>query len=454
VSRATASRARTSWGRALRVLLVVAVFCAGFAYGFVADRRRLFPYDLIRGLYFTGVESGVVERQTGRWRQARPGLGAPGMTDAEREELSKLSALGYLRGVKPAEERSGITVYDPDLAYDGLNLVVSAHAHEAWLMDMDGEMLHSWARDFWTVWPDWKEARGWEDAEHWGYVHLFEDGGLLAVYNNFGVVRLDKDSNILWSYDGRSHHDLYVAGDGTIYAVDLEIREVPGFAEGNDVWDNFITVLSPEGEVEKRVSIIEAFLRSRYAPVLDAAGGFYDVLHTNTVEVLDGRHEHILPAFRKGNVLVSPRTLDAIAVVDLDAEAVVWAMTGMWRAQHDPTFLDSGRILLFDNLAGDEVSEVIEFDPLTQEVFWSYKGSPATPFFSRSQGRNQRLPNGNTLITESDNGRIFEVTPDKSIVWEFVNPKRAGEENELIASIPMAVRLPRDFPLEWLEKGD
>ena len=34
----------------------------------------------------------------------------------------------------------------------------------------------------------------------------------------------------------------------------------------------------------------------------------------------------------------------------------------------------------------------------------------------------QRLPNGNTLICEGPSGRVFEVTADKELVWEFVNP--------------------------------
>jgi len=32
------------------------------------------------------------------------------------------------------------------------------------------------------------------------------------------------------------------------------------------------------------------------------------------------------------------------------------------------------------------------------------------------------LPNGNVLIAESDSGRLFEVTSDGEIVWEFLNP--------------------------------
>jgi hypothetical protein len=34
----------------------------------------------------------------------------------------------------------------------------------------------------------------------------------------------------------------------------------------------------------------------------------------------------------------------------------------------------------------------------------------------------QRLPNGNTLITEGADGRIFELTPEHEIVWEYMSP--------------------------------
>jgi hypothetical protein len=61
------------------------------------------------------------------------------------------------------------------------------------------------------------------------------------------------------------------------------------------------------------------------------------------------------------------------------------------------------------------------------------------------------LPNGNTLITEPDPSRAFEVTPEKDIVWEYVNPHRAGENNELIATLFDVVRFERDFAASWLE---
>jgi len=65
---------------------------------------------------------------------------------------------------------------------------------------------------------------------------------------------------------------------------------------------------------------------------------------------------------------------------------------------------------------------VIEVNPATKEIVWKYQDKPAWNFFSPRMGIAQRLPNGNTLITEGSDGRIFEVTRDHQLVWEYVNP--------------------------------
>ena len=75
-------------------------------------------------------------------------------------------------------------------------------------------------------------------------------------------------------------------------------------------------------------------------------------------------------------------------------------------------------------------SRVIEFNPVTKDIVWEY--SPATLKFSEELfgykefspfiSSAQRLPNGNTLITEGSNGRIIEVTKDFEVVWEYVSP--------------------------------
>jgi hypothetical protein len=146
---------------------------------------------------------------------------------------------------------------------------------------------------------------------------------------------------------------------------------------------------------------------------------------------------------------VSVLRLDTVAVLDLDEPAVEWALTGLWNEQHQPTFLPDGRLMVFDNRPAEGSSRVVELDPLTQELLWSYEGGVDEPFFTSTCGSSQRLPNGNTLVTESDNGRAFEVTREGEIVWEFVSPYRAGDSDELVATLFEVVRLRPDFPTEW-----
>ena len=90
---------------------------------------------------------------------------------------------------------------------------------------------------------------------------------------------------------------------------------------------------------------------------------------------------------------------------------------------------------------------VIEIDPVKMEIVWSYPlGRGMYQFFSTNISGAQRLPNGNTLITEGMNGRLFEVTPDLEIVWEYVNPFGKGPEASGNGSnIFRATRYPPDF---------
>ena len=71
-------------------------------------------------------------------------------------------------------------------------------------------------------------------------------------------------------------------------------------------------------------------------------------------------------------------------------------------------------------------SRVLEINPLDMSIAWEYNAEksnrPIWSFFSHYISGAQRQPNGNTLICEGANGRIFEVTPNGEIVWEYVNP--------------------------------
>jgi hypothetical protein len=217
--------------------------------------------------------------------------------------------------------------------------------------------------------------------------------------------------------------------------------------------EDYAILLSPDGREKSKLSLLECFQNSPYSPLLREMPDIGDVFHTNTLEVLDGRLSEHSDVFREGNLLISVWVLNTIAVVDPSSSSVVWALNGMWRRQHQPTVLDNGNLLIFDNHGNDGWSRVIEFDPFTQRIDWMYSGDPPEAFLSLTCGSCQRLPNGNTLITESDYGRAFEVTPEGEIVWEYSSPHRAGENDELIATLFEMIRLPPDFPLGWLKNA-
>ena len=67
-------------------------------------------------------------------------------------------------------------------------------------------------------------------------------------------------------------------------------------------------------------------------------------------------------------------------------------------------------------------TRILEYDPLTQAIPWLYANEDSTPLQAFFRGMNQRLPNGNTLIVDPDDRRLFEVTHDKELVWESFCP--------------------------------
>ena len=237
-----------------------------------------------------------------------------------------------------------------------------------------------------------------------------------------------------------------------------------GWHESAPILEDFITVLDGDGREKQRVSVLRSFENSAFHDLwlerkgscegrFETGGGCQDLFHTNSVRVLDGRLADVIPAFKEGNILTSFRHLDMIAVIDPLEERVVWVHRGSFKAQHDPKVLANGNLLLFDNRGRERRSSVTEFDPLTGEIVWEFWEQTRRPFFSGTMGAAHRMPNGNTLIIESVNGRVFEVTPEHETVWEFHNPHRAGERNELIAVVFDMVRLPPSFPLNWVRNS-
>jgi hypothetical protein len=347
----------------------------------------------------------------------------------------------------------------PEKTFDGFTLCMYGGGSRAVLVNMRGQTVHQWHLPFSRIWSNPSHVHGRIDdaTVYFNDGHIYPNGDLLVVIegpinlqnssNGYGLAKLDRDSNLIWKYAAKCHHDVDVGDDDTIYAITNEIVEhVPPGLEHipTPCMVDLVEVISPEGRRLKKISLLEAFQDSPYAPLLCTlerprwtggmppagmppagalASAFHDdsrrrdVLHTNAVRVLRPALAPKFPMFQAGQLLISPRHLDAIAVVDPDSGKVIWATRGPWRAQHDPSFLDNGHLLLFDNLGSPHGSRVLELDPRTQGFPWYYPGSNGTPFLSKIRGMSQRLPNGNTLIVNSDDGEVFEVTANREVVW-------------------------------------
>jgi len=402
------------------------------------------------------------ETPPGLWWPAR--RSASDLTDEERAQLEQLKVHPYLSGYEPAPEESGVVVYDPSRAQPGVNLYNSGHAPTAVAIDMDGDELHRWGYNIDDVWPD---ARPAKMAHYWRRVHLYPNGDLVAMFSDYGLVRLDRDSRLKWAWRARCHHDLFVAPDRRIFTIRRKAEMVSGLNYGRGVLTDYISVLNDDGELQNEISILDCFTGSRFEDVLASMPvRDEDVLHTNSIVVLDGSQADRSPVLAKGNLLISMRAVDALAIIDPRVEQVVWAVGGrVWSQQHDPQPLPNGHLLVFDNLGGGPVkievagtealvrsSRVIEVDLRAENPLWEFRGAEDQPLYSRTNGALDPLANGDVLISESNFGRAVEVTRDKEVVWEWVNPHRAGEENELIATLFEMQRVDSSR-VEWLWEG-
>ncbi len=371
------------------------------------------------------------------------------------EELARVLSLPYTGTGREATGEAGVLLHDPERAYQGVNLYTSGHGPEALLIDMDGNLLHRWRLPFERAFPD---RRPTVETPFFRRAHLLDGGDLLALFQGGGLVRLDRRSEIVWSHGAGLYNDLHLAEDGRIFGLAKEARPIPSIHPTEPVLEDSIVVLDSEGRLERRISLLQAFLDSPYAALIDPLPASRDIFHSNTIQLLEGPLGDVVPGFEAGTALVSMREVDIVALVDLDRRTVLWARRGGWDAQHQPELLPTGRILLFDNRGADGASRVLEFEPLTGEIEWEYAGEPDRPLSSHEAGTSQRLPNGNTLITESEGGRALEVTRSGELVWEFVSPHRGGSRDQLVATLFEVLRLPpsaADFlSAEGLSSGD
>ena len=345
-------------------------------------------------------------------------------------DIDRLRALGYVGVVETEEdaEKDGVILRDPDRSHPGYNLYNVFAFCTASLIDAEGNVVRLWSHP----------------GHNWVNVKLLPNGDLLALgaekptpparfpaNNDRYLLRFDWGGALLWKRKIPVHHDIECMLGGRILTLTFQPRRVPAIHPSVDTRGDCFTLLSNEGEELESISLYDVFgARPDVFPLLKVrpypVQRWVDLFHANSLEW--AHHRHLVgrhPIYDLSNVLVCLRHQNRVAIVNWDRKEPVWAWgRDELDGPHDAQYLSNGNILVFDNGLGRGWSRVIEVDPVNRRIVWEYKSPQPTDFHTKSKGSSQRLPNGNTLIANSDSGAAIEVTPEGEVVWKFLCPHR------------------------------
>ena len=381
----------------------------------------------------------------------------------------------------PSIYPTGVTIYDPAKAYNCYVVFGTADGISR-LIDMNGNEVHLWPYvGFPTEILDPKVIGGKRGHV---LVHLdkfFNDKTIAELDWDSNVVWQWGDQ----APGGAvlQNHDWNRLPNGNTLVVATLTHVIAAFSD-KPISDQAIYEVSPTGNIVwKWVAsdhIKEFGISAEGLNILRTvlADGFNGVgfLTINDMEPIGpNRWADAGDArFTPDNIVIDSREASFIVIIEKKTGKIVWRLgpdyPTIWRTsprpgfgaelRQEPVFSDtvprpmdqtsgqhdahiipeglpgSGNLLVFDNegpsgfptirLSHHIGSRVLEIDPIKKEIVWQYtaedSGQPDWAFFSAFISSARRLPNGNTLIDEGMNGRIFQVTPKGEIVWEYVNP--------------------------------
>jgi len=347
-------------------------------------------------------------------------------------------------------DRSGVQFERSDTTQSGLTLIASYWPYEdGWdtglrLLDKEGTVVHDWRVDRATLFPDSTDRRGDPLDKNLHGTYLFPNGDVLVNVDYVGTARLDACGDVRWQLPLGTHHSIARAGDGHFWIPGTSRqprRTTDRYPEGfpgldDPVWLDQLLHVSEEGRVLDTINVLDVLYANdlehhivkAYQP--QAATGSprtRDITHLNDIEPLRPSMADEYPLFDAGDLLVSLRNLDLVFVFDPDSGTTKWHVSSPFIRQHDPDFTGEGWIGVFDNrtdfmprgqmLGG---SRIVSFQPHTDSMRIRFPTSQSDPFYTDVLGKWQSLNNGHMLLTESKAGRVVEVAPDGSTVWEWV----------------------------------
>jgi hypothetical protein len=138
----------------------------------------------------------------------------------------------------------------------------------------------------------------------------------------------------------------------------------------------------------------------------------------------DWTHNNDVEQIREGVFMVSLKNFDQVVAINRSTKDIEWTLgaddnDAILHEQHNPDYIETedGRpvVLVADSL-NDRVVEYTREDDGWNRT-WVLRGG------GLDEPRDaDRLPNGNTLVSDRRGHRFLEVTPDGEVVWEVYGP--------------------------------
>ncbi len=414
-----------------RILFVAGVAVITFLYGVASAQYQIFPYKLLK--------------------EAKLGLEAWAAVDRHNSHLPKaFEAFEDGAPAQPQAKRLDAGAGTEHVLVTGGPFQLMERCPRwgcmAWITDRAGKVVHAWEVDLDALWQGLEGVSG--PANNLSLypvgMALGADGSLVVSFQgrethpvHIGIAKFDRGGRVLWKRFDRSHHWITMDGEGRVYtpfstavrgekyvgatAVDIVCETGEAYVDG-------IRVLSAEGKMLREMPLREAFLRS------GLRGQFYNLrdgcnpTHLNSVDLVSAAVAATLPGVAGGDLLVSLRETNTVALLDAHTAAVKYSVTGRTAAQHAPEFLPDGTVLVFDNLGGDRKlggSRVVRLDLVkgTAETVFPKDGEALQPVKSQTAGDIEVSPDGRrALVSITHQGRIVEIdVASGKPLWTYDN---------------------------------
>ena len=153
-----------------------------------------------------------------------------------------------------------------------------------------------------------------------------------------------------------------------------------------------------------------------------------DIFHLNDVRII--KEKQLAEQFPKGQVgdmLISMRNINTIALVDKDSHKIKWFVQNLFLHQHSPRLTNRGSVLVFDNKGGKTSefgrSRIVEINIKTKKIM-NFFESKDKNFFETSGGGRIQLINGSIFLLESNPGRIYKLICNKGVISPDCNLKK------------------------------